>query len=125
MNIGKISDRAKQLKRDIPAIFLALKHPDTPAMAKMLAGITIGYALSPVDLIPDFIPVLGYLDDVILLPGLVVLTVKMIPRDVLEECRERAQGLWDDGKPRKWFYALPIIMLWVFIIWIIMKAIWL
>ena len=69
--------RAKKLKTDIPALFLALKDDNTPIIAKIFAGITVAYALSPVDLVPDFIPVLGYLDDVILLPMLVVLTIKL------------------------------------------------
>lgn len=67
--------RAKQLKTDIPAVFLALKDKNTPIIAKVFAGITVVYALSPIDLVPDFVPVLGYLDDVILLPVLVALTI--------------------------------------------------
>lgn len=85
-----LKKRAQKLKTDIPAIFLALKDKDTPLPAKVFAGLTIAYALSPVDLIPDFIPVLGYLDDVILLPALVSLTVKFIPGDVLEKNRRSA-----------------------------------
>lgn len=119
----KLKDRAKQLKRDIPAVFLALKHKSTPMIAKVLAGITIGYALSPIDLIPDFIPVLGYLDDVILLPTLIALTIHMIPKDVIEECRRNSEGMWSDGKPKKWIYAIPIILIWLFIIWLIIKLI--
>ena len=69
--------RAKKLKTDIPALFLALKDDNTPIIAKIFAGLTVAYALSPVDLVPDFIPVLGYLDDVILLPMLVALTIKL------------------------------------------------
>ena len=69
--------RAKKLNTDIPALFLALKDDNTPIIAKIFAGITVAYALSPVDLVPDFIPVLGYLDDVILLPMLVALTIKL------------------------------------------------
>lgn len=65
-----LKERAKKLKKDIPTVFLCLKDKDTPVLAKIIAAITVGYALSPVDLIPDFIPVLGYLDDVILLPAL-------------------------------------------------------
>ena len=80
----KMKERAKKLKKDIPAIFLALKDKDTPVIAKIFAGITIAYALSPLDLIPDFIPVLGYLDDVILLPVLIALTLRFIPEDVME-----------------------------------------
>lgn len=65
-----LKERAKKLKKDIPTVFLCLKDKDTPVLAKIIAAITVGYALSPVDLIPDFIPVLGYLDYVILLPAL-------------------------------------------------------
>lgn len=108
--------RAKKLKTDIPALFLALKDKDTPILAKVFAGITVAYALSPVDLVPDFIPVLGYLDDVILLPMLVALTIKFIPRDVLERNRKKADGLWDNGKPKKWYYAIPIVLIWVLLI---------
>lgn len=115
--------RAKQLKRDIPAVFLALKKKETPILAKVFAALTVAYALSPVDLVPDFIPVLGYLDDVILLPALVALTVKFIPKEILDQCRVESDGLWDNGKPKKWYYAAPIILIWVLIIWLIAKAI--
>ena len=79
--------RIKQLKADIPALFLALKDKNTPLFAKIFAGITVAYALSPIDLIPDFIPILGYLDDVLLLPLLVSLTIKFIPGEIFEEKR--------------------------------------
>ena len=114
--------RAKKLKRDIPALFLALKHNDTPAIAKLFAGITVAYALSPVDLVPDFIPVLGYLDDIILLPMFVALTIRFIPGDVLERNRKQAEGMWQDGKPKKWYYAIPVVIIWGIIIVLILKA---
>ena len=115
--------RAKKLKTDIPALFLTLKDKDTPILAKVFAGITVAYALSPVDLVPDFIPVLGYLDDVILLPLLVILTIKFIPKDVLERNRKQAEGMWSEGKPKKWYYAIPIVLIWVLLIVLIFKAI--
>jgi uncharacterized membrane protein YkvA (DUF1232 family) len=115
--------RAKKLKTDIPALFLAIKDNDTPILAKVFAGITVAYALSPIDLVPDFIPVLGYLDDIILLPALVALTIKLIPRDVLERNRKQAEGMWQEGKPKKWYYAVPIIVIWLIIIWLILKAV--
>lgn len=108
--------RAKKLKTDIPAIFLALKDKDTPILSKIFAGITIAYALSPIDLIPDFIPVLGYLDDVIILPVLVAVTIKFIPKDVIERKRKQSEGIWDDGKPKKWYYAIPIVIIWIIIL---------
>ena len=115
--------RAKKLKTDIPALFLALKDKDTPILAKVFAGITVAYALSPIDLVPDFIPVLGYLDDVILLPLLVTLTIKFIPKDVLERNRKQAEGMWNEGKPKKWYYAIPIVLIWVLLIVLIFSAI--
>ena len=111
-----LKQRAKKLKTDIPALFLALKDKNTPIIAKVFAGITVAYALSPIDLVPDFIPVLGYLDDVILLPALVALTIKFIPKEVLEECRVKAQGLWKDGKPKKWYYGIPIVLVWLLVL---------
>ena len=118
-----LKDRAKQLKTDIPAVFLALKDKKTPWYAKVFAALTVAYALSPIDFIPDFIPVLGYLDDLIILPLLVMLTVKFIPDDVFEQYREKAQDLWANGKPKKWYYALPIVIVWAIIIFLIVKAI--
>jgi uncharacterized membrane protein YkvA (DUF1232 family) len=84
----------------------------------------VGYALSPVDLIPDFIPVLGYLDDVILLPAFVALTIKFIPDDIFEQCRKESEDIWINGKPKKWYYAIPIVLIWALIIWMIVKRIW-
>lgn len=115
--------RAKKLKTDIPTLFLALKDKDTPILVKIFTGITVVYALSPVDLVPDFIPVLGYLDDVILLPMLVALTIKFIPKDVLERNRKQAEGMWKDGKPKKWYYAIPIVMIWILIMVLILKGV--
>lgn len=113
--------RAKKLKTDIPAIFLSLKDKDTPLLAKVFAGLTVAYALSPVDLIPDFIPVLGYLDDVILLPMLVALTIKFIPDDVMERNRKESEGIWENGKPKKWYYAIPIVAVWLMILTLLLK----
>lgn len=118
-----LKTRAKKIKTDIPAIFLALKDKDTAIIAKVFAGITVAYALSPIDLVPDFIPVFGYLDDIILLPMLVALTIKFIPQDVLEKCRRQAEGMWQDGKPKKWYYAIPIVIVWGIIIALIFKVI--
>ena len=92
-------------------------------MQKSLAGITVMYALSPVDLIPDFIPVLGYLDDIIILPALIALTLRFIPKEIFEECRKEAEGMWVNGKPQVWYYALPIVAIWGVLIFFIIKAI--
>jgi uncharacterized membrane protein YkvA (DUF1232 family) len=118
-----LKERAKKLALDIPAVLLAIKHKETPWYAKFLAGIVIIYALSPIDLIPDFIPVLGILDDIILLPALIALTVKCIPENVLEQARLEAAQM-QNGNEKKWLYAIPIIIFWILIILIIVKAIW-
>lgn len=115
--------RARQLKTDLPAVFLALKKRETPWTAKALAAITVAYALSPVDLIPDFIPVLGYLDDLILLPALVALTIRLIPAEVLADCRAEAEGLWKDGKPKRWYFAIPIVLFWLAILLLVVRAV--
>lgn len=115
--------RAQKLKIDLPAVFLALGRRDTPLAAKVCAGITVGYALSPIDLIPDFIPVLGYLDDLLLLPLLVALTVRLIPDHIFAECRAQAQGLWQDGKPKHWYYAVPIVLVWLLVVFLVARAI--
>lgn len=118
-----VKERANKLKTDIPAVYMALKKKETPLPVKILAAITVAYALSPIDLIPDFIPVLGYLDDIIILPLLVALTIKLIPASVFAECREEAVNLWAGGKPKKWYYAIPILLVWLIVIYLIVKAI--
>ena len=121
--MGKLKDRAKQLSTDIPAVVLALKEKRTPWYAKIVAAVIVVYALSPIDLIPDFIPVLGYLDDLIILPALIALCVRWIPADVFSECRQRAEGLWGGGKPEKWYYAVPFVLIWAAVIALIVIAI--
>ncbi|MFL0247106.1 YkvA family protein [Candidatus Clostridium stratigraminis] len=115
--------RAKKLKSDIPAIFIALKKKETPIIAKLFAGITIGYALSPIDFIPDFIPVIGMIDDIILVPIFVALTIKFIPEEIFKQCRVEAENLWNNGKPKKWYYAIPIILIWVLLVCFIIKLV--
>ncbi|CCQ95530.1 conserved hypothetical protein [[Clostridium] ultunense Esp] len=119
-----LKEKAKTIKIYIPALFIAMKRKDTPIVAKIFAGITVGYALSPIDVIPDFIPVLGYLDDLIILPLLAALTIKLIPDEIMKECKAESEGMWKDGKPKKWYYAIPIILLWLIVIgWIVSKAV--
>ena len=118
-----LKERANKLKKNVPAVFLALKDEDTPVIAKVFATVAVAYALSPVDLIPDFIPVLGYIDDVILLPMLIAITVKLIPKDVWARCRAESENMWKNGKPKKWYFAIPIVMLWLLVIWLMAKAI--
>lgn len=118
-----LKGRAKKLKSDIPAVFLALKKKETPIISKIFAVITIGYALSPIDFIPDFIPVIGLLDDLILLPILVAITIKFIPEEILNQCRIEAENLWSDGKPKRWYFSIPIILIWGILILILIKLV--
>ena len=114
-----LKERAARLKTDIPAIFLCLKSKETPLIPKILAGVTVAYALSPIDLIP----VLGYLDDLIILPAFIALTIHFIPKDLFEHYRKEAEGMWAEGKPRKWIYALPVIIIWLLLLSLIIKII--
>lgn len=114
-------EKLRQLAEDIPALCLAMKEKDTPFLAKILAGTAVIYALSPIDLIPDFIPVIGYLDDLILLPLLVALTLKLIPDETFERCREQARQMYQQGMKKHWYYMLPIILIWVILILLVGK----
>lgn len=118
-----LKDRARKLKNDIPALFLALKRKDTPVLAKVFAFLAVGYALSPIDLVPDFIPILGYIDDIVILPVLVMAALKFIPKEIFDECRKQAEGMWQDGKPKKWYYAVPIVVIWLLLLWLILRAV--
>ena len=111
-----VKEKVKKIKGKLSALYLAYKHKDTPIAAKILICITLGYALSPIDLIPDFIPVLGYIDDIIIVPILIVFSIRLIPKNVMLECEEQAKAIWKNGKPKRWYYAIPIIFIWVIII---------
>ena len=106
---------ARQLKRDVMTLWFARSHPATPWYAKAMGAFVVAYALSPIDLIPDFIPVLGYLDDVILLPVLIWLTVRMLPPEVLQDSRSKAQQWMADkaSKPRSLAGAVAIALIWL------------
>jgi uncharacterized membrane protein YkvA (DUF1232 family) len=108
---------ARKLKSDIIAIYFALKHPLTPLYARLVAALVVGYALSPIDLIPDFIPVLGYLDDVILLPLGIALAIKLIPSAILAACREEVQKNPPALKPKIWLAAYVIGLLWLSVLY--------
>jgi uncharacterized membrane protein YkvA (DUF1232 family) len=111
---------AKRLKAEAVTLWFCYRHPQTPLPAKLLAIGVVAYAFSPIDLIPDFIPVLGLLDDAILLPIAIWITLKLVPQPVIEECRSQA-ALWLDekrAKPRNWFGAAVIVALWLLAAWL-------
>jgi uncharacterized membrane protein YkvA (DUF1232 family) len=103
----------RQLKTETYAIYLAYKDPRVAWYAKVFAACVVAYAFSPIDLIPDFIPVLGYLDDLILVPLGIALAIKMIPPDVLAEYREKAQSEMSQRKPTNWIAASVIVAIWL------------
>ncbi|MGV2862976.1 YkvA family protein [Achromobacter sp. AGC39] len=106
---------AKRIRRDGITLWFAGKHPRTPWYAKALALFVVAYALSPIDLIPDFIPVLGYVDDLLLLPAFIWLSIKLLPTDVLLECRSQAEAwlLAKKAKPSSWVGATLIVVIWL------------
>ena len=101
---------ARGVKRDVVALWLAARDPRVPWHAKAVAGIVAAYALSPIDLIPDFIPVLGYLDDLLIVPLGILLAVKLIPEAVMTEFRQRAL---DQAKPTSRAGLLAVVMIWI------------
>jgi uncharacterized membrane protein YkvA (DUF1232 family) len=105
--------RARQLKTETYAIYLAYKDPRAPWYARLFAACVVGYAFSPIDLVPDPIPVLGYLDDLVLVPLGIALALKMIPPEVMAECREKARAAMSEGKPTNWAAAAVIIATWL------------
>jgi uncharacterized membrane protein YkvA (DUF1232 family) len=106
-------EAAGKLQQEMRAIYMACRDPRTPWYARFLAACVVGYALSPIDLIPDFIPVWGYVDDLLLLPLGIAAVRKMIPQTVLEECRIRAKGAFEQNRPKNWMAAAVIIAIWV------------
>ena len=105
--------RSRQLKAETYALYLAYRNPRTPWVARIFAAIVVGYAFSPIDLIPDFIPVLGYLDDLVLVPIGIWLALKLIPPEVMAESRARAQESLANGKPVSRAAAVIIVAIWL------------
>jgi uncharacterized membrane protein YkvA (DUF1232 family) len=112
-SIEDIKKRVRHLKGETFALYLAARHPDTPWYAKVFVAGIVAYAFSPIDLIPDFIPVLGYLDDLVLIPLGIAVAIKMIPPEVLAECRSRAQASITGGKPVSRIAAVVVVGIWI------------
>ena len=113
--MSRLRNWARTLKRQTLIVYYAARDPRTPWLPRLLALAIAAYALSPIDLIPDFVPVLGYVDDVLLLPGLIWLTIRLIPAPVLAECRERADAWMQSAGSRptsRWGAAL-VVAVWI------------
>jgi uncharacterized membrane protein YkvA (DUF1232 family) len=111
--IAKLKQRARHLKAETFALYLAARDPRTPWYAKLFVAGIVAYAFSPIDLIPDFVPVLGYLDDLILIPIGIALAIRLVPHQVLAECRVRAQETIRNGKPVSRVAGAVIIVIWL------------
>jgi uncharacterized membrane protein YkvA (DUF1232 family) len=106
-------ERVRQLKAETYALYLAYRDPRMPWYARLLAVCVVGYAFSPIDLIPDFIPVLGYLDDLVLVPLGIALTIRLVPNELMQECRERARSEMASGRPVSRMAAAIIVCIWL------------
>ena len=117
--LQRLQQKTRGLRREVFALYLALRHPATPWYAKALAGVVVAYALSPIDLIPDPIPIIGYMDDLIIVPLGVLAVRRMIPAQVLAECRQKAAAGVPVGAGWKWTGALIVGALWlVCVLWL-------
>jgi len=117
--IDRIKNWARKLKGRIFVLYYAYKDPRTPRYAKVFAICVVAYAFSPIDLIPDFIPILGYLDDLILIPFGAAIALRMIPPDVVQENEERAEQRIKSDKPKNWLAGSLIILIWIAaVLWI-------
>jgi uncharacterized membrane protein YkvA (DUF1232 family) len=123
---GSWRERARALKKETVALTLACRHPRVPWYAKVLALIVVGYALSPIDLIPDFIPVFGYLDDIVLVPIGIMIVIRMIPAEVLTECRQKAEAMAVQATRAGKIAAAAIVTIWVvtgaIAVWLIVRT---
>ncbi len=121
---SRLESNMQKMKLDVGALFYASKNPNTPLISKLIVLVVVGYALSPIDLIPDFIPILGYLDDLILLPLGIALAIKLIPIEVVSESRLKAIEYFEDETKRHYLAAVIIASIWILIASFILSKIW-
>ena len=115
--LTNLKSKVKKLKKEIQVLSIAYGDPRTPWTAKLLIGLTVGYLLSPIDLVPDFIPVLGIIDDLVLVPILITASIKLIPKIVMIEAREEALKNPKRMKKNNWIVAFFILLLWLLVIY--------
>ncbi len=117
--LKKLKAAVKKLKQEIVPIYYALLDKRTSILAKIMAAVTVGYLLSPIDLIPDFIPLLGLLDDLLLVPVLIRLTIKLISKEIIQDIKTKI----DSNEPlqQKWVYAIPILIIYAYLLFILFR----
>ncbi|MFB6466725.1 YkvA family protein [Cytobacillus sp. Hz8] len=117
--LSKLKSYARKLKQNLFVLYLSQRDKRTPWYAKVIAICVVAYAFSPIDLIPDFIPVLGYLDDLVIVPLGISLALKLIPQHIIEDNREKAEEMKKNGKPKNWFVGILFILTWILLaVWV-------
>lgn len=117
--LNNLKSKVRTLKQELYVLYLAYRDSRVPWYAKLFVICVVAYAFSPIDLIPDFIPVLGYLDDLIIVPLGITLALKLIPKSVLEDCRAKANEIKQQGKPKNYIMAMVFVLIWILLaVWI-------
>jgi len=119
--LDSLRNRARLLKRETLTLYLAARDRRTPWYAKLLAVIIVAYALSPVDLIPDFVPVLGYLDELVLIPAGIALVIRLVPEEVMADARSRASEVVGRAKKTAIWAAVVIVAVWLLVAWVVVR----
>lgn len=111
--IDNLKGQVRKLKQNLHVLYLSYRDPRVPWYAKIVAISVVAYAFSPIDLIPDFIPILGYLDDLVIVPLGIILALKLIPSLIIEEYRIKAEEIRQNGKPKNWIMGVLFIAIWI------------
>lgn len=122
--LDSLKEKARSLKRDTLALWIAYRDKRTPWYAKVFSAVVVAYAFCPIDLIPDFVPILGYLDDLVLIPAGITLALKMIPAEVMADARIKAEEEFKGDHPTNWVFAGLIILVWLVVIFFLSKWIY-
>ena len=124
MCLDKLKRSARNLKKEIKVLAVVYRDPRTPWYARLFIAVILAYSLSPIDLIPDFIPVLGYVDDLILIPLGIYLAIKMIPGEIFTEAHQVVSARTEDTGIKGWWFAVLIVVFWIGAAFLLIKAVW-
>lgn len=122
--ITRIKQKVRELKAEIHVLIIAYSDRRTPFIAKLVVGLTVGYLLSPIDLVPDFIPILGLLDDLIIVPLLITLSIRLIPVIVIAEAKQKVMNNPQQLKKSNWLFAAIIIFIWLTLLYLAYRQFW-
>jgi uncharacterized membrane protein YkvA (DUF1232 family) len=121
--IDKIKQKARELKKEVYVLYFAFRDKRTPCYAKAFSALVLAYAFSPIDLIPDFVPVLGYLDDLVIIPAGIAVALRMIPEKVMADARISSENHNRGSKPLGWAGAVFIILIWAAVLFLIYRLV--